>query len=86
MHQHAVARVDGTYSVEAAKEHFRNRYAASKAANKQFFFNLPSTAVIMGTQYFILGLFSNGTIGAGGVANEASITNFYGAKPKRASA
>jgi hypothetical protein len=36
----------------------------------------------MGAYYFIPGFFSNGTIGAGGVANEASITSFYGAKPK----
>lgn len=35
----------------------------------------------MGAYYFIPGFFSNGTIGAGGIANEASITSFYGAKP-----
>jgi hypothetical protein len=29
--------------------------------------------------YFIAGFFSNGTIGAGGVANEASIASFLGA-------
>ncbi|KAJ4299772.1 hypothetical protein N0V90_005018 [Kalmusia sp. IMI 367209] len=83
LHQQALAKGDGTYSVEAIKEHFKNRYAASKAANKQFYFNLPSSAVVMGAYYFIPGFFSNGTIGAGGVANEASITSFYGAKPSR---
>lgn len=83
MHQQALARGNGTYSVEAIKEHFKNRYAASKAANKQFYFNLPSAGVVMAAYYFIPGFFSNGTIGAGGVANGASITSFYGAKPTR---
>ncbi|KAF2137043.1 uncharacterized protein K452DRAFT_291955 [Aplosporella prunicola CBS 121167] len=83
LHQQALAKGNGTYSVDAIKEHFKNRYAASKAANKQFYFNVPSAAVVMGAYYFIPGFFSNGTIGAGGVANEASITSFYGAKPAR---
>lgn len=39
----------------------------------------------MGAYYFISGFLSNGIIGAGGVANEASITSFYGAKPKDSS-
>ncbi|RAR12511.1 aromatic peroxygenase [Stemphylium lycopersici] len=83
LHQQALATGNGTYSVGVIKEHFKKRYAASKAANDQFYFNLPSAAVVMGAYYFIPGFFSNGTIGAGGVANEASITSFYGAKPKR---
>ncbi|KAF2849046.1 hypothetical protein T440DRAFT_400254 [Plenodomus tracheiphilus IPT5] len=86
LHQQALAKGNGTYSVEAIKEHFKNRYAASKSANKQFYFNLPSAAVVMGAYYFIPGFLSNGTIGAGGIANEASITSFYGAKPKKANA
>jgi hypothetical protein len=86
LHQQALARGNGTYNVDAIKEHFKNRYAASKAANKQFYFNLPSSGVVMGAYYFIPGFFSNGTIGAGGIANEASITSFYGAKPKTAGA
>lgn len=86
MHQQALAKGNGTYSVDAIKEHFKNRYAASKAANKQFYFNLPSAGVVMGAYYFIPGFFSNGTIGAGGVANEASITSFYGAQPDRENA
>lgn len=86
LHQQALARGNGTYSVAAIQEHFKNRYAASKAANSQFYFNLPSAAVVMGAYYFIPGFFSNGTIGAGGVANEASVTSFYGAKPARAGA
>ncbi|KAH6647095.1 hypothetical protein BKA67DRAFT_525275 [Truncatella angustata] len=86
LHQQALARGNGTYSVDAIKEHFKNRYTASKAANSQFYFNLPSAAVVMGAYYFIPGFFSNGTIGAGGVANEASITSFYGAKPTRKNA
>ncbi|KAF2129688.1 hypothetical protein P153DRAFT_24182 [Dothidotthia symphoricarpi CBS 119687] len=80
LHQQALAKGDGTYSVAAVKEHFKNRYAASKAANSQFYFNLPSAGVVMGAYYFIPGFFSNGTIGDGGVANEESITSFYGAK------
>ncbi|KAF4994431.1 hypothetical protein FDECE_13131 [Fusarium decemcellulare] len=86
MHQQALAKGDGTYSVDAIKEHFKNRYRASKAENKQFYFNVPSAAVVMGAYYFIPGFFSNGTIGAGGIANEASITSFYGAKPTRKNA
>ncbi|KAF5646412.1 apo9 cpo9 [Fusarium tjaetaba] len=86
MHQQALAKGDGTYNVGAIKEHFKNRYRDSKAANKQFYFNVPSAAVVMGAYYFIPGFFSNGTIGAGGIANEASITSFYGAKPKRKNA
>lgn len=83
LHHQAIAKGNGTYNVDAIKEHFKNRYVASKAANKQFYFNLPSAAVVMGAYYFIPGFFSNGTIGAGGVANEASITSFYGAKPAK---
>ncbi|KAF2870108.1 hypothetical protein BDV95DRAFT_608130 [Massariosphaeria phaeospora] len=86
LHQQALAKGDGTYNVAAIKEHFKNRYAASKAANSQFYFNLPSAGVVMGAYYFIPGFFSNGTIGAGGIANEASIISFYGAKPARANA
>ncbi|KAF5555876.1 cercosporin resistance protein [Fusarium mexicanum] len=86
MHQQALAKGDGTYNVDAIKEHFKNRYRDSKAVNKQFYFNVPSAAVVMGAYYFVPGFFSNGTIGAGGIANEASITSFYGAKPKRENA
>ncbi|KAF2747959.1 hypothetical protein M011DRAFT_493875 [Sporormia fimetaria CBS 119925] len=82
MHQAALLKGDGTYSAEAIKYHFKNRYEASRAANKQFYFNLPSAGVVMGAYYFIPGFFSNGTLGANGIANEASITSFYGAKPK----
>ena len=38
-----------------------------------------SQLIILGAYYFIPGFFSNGTIGAGGVANEASISSFEGA-------
>ncbi|KKY15309.1 hypothetical protein UCDDS831_g07699 [Diplodia seriata] len=86
LHQRALDLGNGTYSVDAIKEHFKRRYAASKAANTQFYFNVPSAAVVMGAYYFIPGFMSNGTIGAGGIANEASITSFYGAQPARANA
>ena len=85
MHQAALLKGNGTYSVDAIKYHFANRYRDSRAANAQFYFNLPSAAVVMGAYYFIPGFFSNGTINSGGVANEASITSFYGAKPKSTS-
>ncbi|ROW05749.1 hypothetical protein VMCG_05188 [Cytospora schulzeri] len=81
MHQKALEIGNGTYSVDVVKAHFASRYADSKAENSQFYFNVPSAAVVMGAYYFIPGFFSNGTIGAGGIANEASITSFYGAKP-----
>ncbi|KAF5715987.1 C6 transcription factor [Fusarium mundagurra] len=84
--QGTLAKGDGTYNLDAIKGHFKNRYRDSKAANKQFYFNLPSPAVVMGAYYFVPGFLSNGTIGAGGIANEASITSFYGAKPKRKNA
>lgn len=80
MHQVALEH-GGTYNVDTIKEHFKNRYAASKAANKQFYFNVPSAAVVMGAYYFIPGFFSNGSYLDGGVPNEGSITSFYGAKP-----
>lgn len=68
------------------KEHFKNRYATSRAANSKFYFNFPTAGVVMGAYYFIPAFFSNGTIGAGGVANEASVTSFYGARPDRPNA
>jgi hypothetical protein len=40
MHQRALAKGNGTYSVDAIKEHFKNRYHDSRAANSQFYFNL----------------------------------------------
>ena len=83
LHQQALLIGNGTYNFDVIKSHFKNRYAASKAANSQFYFNVPSAAVVMGAYYFIPGFFSNGTIGAGGVANEASVTSFYGAVPTR---
>ncbi|KAK6196815.1 hypothetical protein LQW54_011176 [Pestalotiopsis sp. IQ-011] len=86
LHQQALAKGNGTYNVDAVKEHFKNRYAASRAANSRFYFNAPSGLVVMGGYYFIPGFFSNGTIGQGGIANEASITSFYGAKPDRENA
>ncbi|KAH0044505.1 hypothetical protein KCU78_g379, partial [Aureobasidium melanogenum] len=39
----------------------------------------PSAALTIGATYFQTGFFSNGTIGFGGVANEASIASFDGA-------
>ncbi|KAB2571670.1 hypothetical protein DBV05_g9662 [Lasiodiplodia theobromae] len=86
LHQPALDTGNGTYSIDAIKEHFARRYAASKAANKQFYFNVPSAAIVMGAYYFIPGFMSNGTLGAGGIAIEASVTAFYGARPDRENA
>lgn len=43
MHQQALAKGNGTYSVDAIQEHFKNRYRDSRAANSQFYFNLVCT-------------------------------------------
>ena len=62
LHRQALAKGDGTYNVDAVKEHFKNRYRDSKATNKQFCFNAPSAVVVIGAYYFVPGFFSNGTI------------------------
>jgi hypothetical protein len=54
-----------------SQKHFLPRY---------FYFFPPQAALAIGATYFIDGFFSNGTIGAGGVANEASIAAFLGAQ------
>lgn len=82
MHRQAIEKGDGTYAPAAMREHFKNRYAASRARNSQFYFMVPSAFGVMGAYYFVPGFLSNGTIGLGGVANQASINSFYGAKPK----
>ncbi|KAF2826052.1 hypothetical protein CC86DRAFT_407285 [Ophiobolus disseminans] len=76
--------IDGGFL--CVKEHSKNRYAASRTANKQFGFHFRSAGVAMGAHHLLPGFFSNGTTGALGIANEASITSFYGAKPKTAGA
>jgi hypothetical protein len=70
----------GQYNVEAVTRHFANQYMNSRSKNPYFYFFPPQAALVIGATYFIPGFFSNGTIGAGGVANEASIASFLGAQ------
>ncbi|UPX20943.1 Unspecific peroxygenase [Ascochyta rabiei] len=69
----------GQYNVKAVTSHFANQYQNSRSKNPYFYFFPPQAALAIGATYFIPGFFSNGTIGAGGVANEASIASFLGA-------
>jgi hypothetical protein len=68
------------YNVAAVVRHFTNQYINSRQKNPYFYFLPPQAALVIGATYFIPGFFSNGTIGAGGVANEASIASFLGAQ------
>jgi hypothetical protein len=72
----------GQYNVPALQQHFANQYTNSRNKNPYFYFFPPQAALVIGATYFIPGFFSNGTIGAGGVANEASIASFLGAQFK----
>jgi hypothetical protein len=67
------------YNVKAVTSHFVRQYTNSRNNNPYFYFLPPQAALVIGATYFIPGFFSNGTIGAGGVANEASIASFLGA-------
>lgn len=69
----------GQYNVPALTHHFANQYSNSKSKNPYFYFFPQQAALSTGAIYFQAGFFSNGTIGAGGVANEASIASFDGA-------
>jgi hypothetical protein len=68
----------GQYNVEAVTQHFAHHYNHSRNTNPYFYFFPPSAALSIGATYFIPGFFSNGTIGFGGVANEASVASFLG--------
>ena len=70
----------GQYNVPAIVQHAANQYKKSRDTNPYFYFFPPQAALTIGAEYFHAGFFSNGTIGAGGVANEASIASFNGAK------
>ena len=69
----------GQYNVPALIQHFAHQYKNSRDKNPYFYFFPPQAPLAIGATYFIAGFFSNGTIGAGGVANEASIASFLGA-------
>ena len=68
----------GQYNVPALTQHFAHQYTNSRNKNPDFYFFPPQAALVIGATYFIAGFFSNGTIGSGGVANEASIASFLG--------
>ncbi|KAI4724524.1 Cloroperoxidase [Aureobasidium sp. EXF-10728] len=69
----------GQYNVRALIHHSAAQYQNSRSKNPNFYFLPPSAALTIGATYFQAGFFSNGTIGFGGVANEASIASFDGA-------
>ncbi|KEQ73138.1 Cloroperoxidase, partial [Aureobasidium namibiae CBS 147.97] len=69
----------GQYNVKALIHHSAAQYNNSRSKNPNFYFLPPSSALTIGATYFQAGFFSNGTIGFGGVANEASIASFDGA-------
>ncbi|CAD0096303.1 unnamed protein product [Aureobasidium vineae] len=69
----------GQYNVKALIHHSAAQYQNSRSKNPNFYFLPPSAALTIGATYFQAGFFSNGTIGFGGVANEASIASFDGA-------
>ncbi|THV89509.1 Cloroperoxidase [Aureobasidium pullulans] len=69
----------GQYNVKALIHHSAAQYQNSRNNNPNFYFLPPSSALTIGATYFTAGFFSNGTIGYGGVANEASIASFDGA-------
>jgi hypothetical protein len=69
----------GQYNVKALIHHSATQYQNSRSKNPNFYFLPPSSALTIGATYFQAGFFSNGTIGFGGVANEASIASFDGA-------
>jgi len=68
----------GQYNVKSVTAHFANHYKHSRETNPYFYFFPPSAPLTIGATYFIPGFFSNGTIGFGGVANEASVSSFLG--------
>jgi hypothetical protein len=67
---------DGPFTSLAQANCFHARYEDSKSTNPRFYFASPSGLIILSATYFHAGFFTNGTIGAGGVANIASIASF----------
>jgi hypothetical protein len=70
---------DGQFTPLALAHHFHARYEDSRKTNPNLLFMPPSGLIVIGATYFHAGFFTNGTIGAGGVANVASIASFTGA-------
>ncbi|THX10565.1 hypothetical protein D6D17_03852 [Aureobasidium pullulans] len=73
------ARLRRAQRWSALIHHSAAQYQNSRNNNPNFYFLPPSSALTIGATYFTAGFFSNGTIGYGGVANEASIASFDGA-------
>lgn len=80
LQSHAKNEGKGQYNVPALVHHFKDQYQNSRSKNPNFYFFPPSAALTIGATYFVAGFFSNGTIGYGGVANEASVASFVGAR------
>lgn len=93
---------EGQYTVEAVNEHFQNQFDYSIANNPQFTYLplvgiIDIAAKVSNTVFYVAltdplpqslipGLFSNGTYGEGGCANEASISSIFGAQTTRGGA
>ncbi|KAA1478317.1 Cloroperoxidase [Dentipellis sp. KUC8613] len=74
------AKHGGVYGYDTMKEVLQTRYDDSRARNPTFYW-LPVAALVpLGSKTFIANLFANGTYGAGGVPNEATISAFLGAR------
>ncbi|EMD40109.1 heme-thiolate peroxidase [Gelatoporia subvermispora B] len=74
------AQYGGLYNLDAMKDLQLLRYQQSIEMNPTFYFMPVSGPLIVGAKAFISEFFSNGTYGAGGVPNEASISAFFGAE------
>ena len=61
MHKLALEMGNGTYNAAAIQEHFKRRYADSKANNPKMYFNPPSAVATMGA-YSVSVLNRNETI------------------------
>ncbi|KAI9635128.1 uncharacterized protein MKK02DRAFT_32626 [Dioszegia hungarica] len=68
----------GEFTVEALNKFYAQNAADSIANNPKLFFNSYTIVVILGEYPFIPNFFSNGTYGAGGVANYESISSLLG--------
>ncbi|KAG9028276.1 hypothetical protein FRB95_006642 [Tulasnella sp. JGI-2019a] len=74
------ANYGGLYTIEPLKDHAEARRLDCIGRNPDCYY-IPLSAVLgLGARSFPATLFSNGTYGAGGVPNEASISSFFGAQ------
>ncbi|TFY81293.1 heme-thiolate peroxidase [Hericium alpestre] len=78
--QSIAAKYGGQYTIDAMKDVQKARYDHSLAHNPIFYFLPVEALVMMGAKAFVPAFLSNGTFGAGGIANEASIAAIFGAR------